>query len=66
MIDIFLLSRIREDMIRRGALRPPGLGHMDPYLEAARRYSSGVPPPFSRKFFCYFSEFRQTQIYTYK
>ncbi len=38
-------------MIRRGALRPPGLGHMDPYLEAARRYSSGVPPPFSRKFF---------------
>ena len=53
-------------MMRRGALRPPGLGHMDPYLEAARRYAGGVPPPFSCKnqlFFIILKKMKKRQLH---
>ena len=49
-IFIFLFFRIREDMMRRGGFRSPGMGPMDPYLEAARRYSGGMHSPFARKY----------------
>merc|ERR1711963_517314 len=40
-------NRMRDEMFRRGALRLPGIPPHDPYLEASRRYATGLPSPYS-------------------
>lgn len=36
------LSRMRDEMFRRGAMRLPGMPPHDPYLEASRRHAAAM------------------------